>query len=158
MVELREVDTARAMLRQTQVFNRMKQEEPDRFLKLEHLCGRTYFDIRCAESVVGVSINVAGDLMVSCCNMHARVFVLGLNAYLHSWPSAFSLCKTLGTVGAWVCCNCHSQLMSCVVYREVYAGTSKEKRRAQIAHSLSQEVSTVPPQRLMALIGQALKW
>ena len=47
MVELREVDTARAMLRQTQVFNRMKQEEPDRFLKLEHLCGRTYFDIRC---------------------------------------------------------------------------------------------------------------
>lgn len=48
MVELREVDTARAMLRQTQVFNRMKQEEPDSFLKLEHLCGRTYFDIRCA--------------------------------------------------------------------------------------------------------------
>ena len=46
MVELREVDTARAMLRQTPVFNRMKQEEPDRFLKLEHLCGRTYFDIR----------------------------------------------------------------------------------------------------------------
>lgn len=87
MVELREVDTARAVLRQTPVFNRMKQEEPDRFLKLEHLCGRTYFDTK-----------------------------------------------------------------------EVWAGTSKEKRRAQIAHSLSQEVSTVPPQRLMALIGQALKW
>ena len=46
MIELREVDTARAMLRQTAVFNRMKQEEPDRFLKLEHLCGKTYFDIR----------------------------------------------------------------------------------------------------------------
>ena len=46
MVELREVDTARAMLRQTAVFAHMKQHEPDRFLKLEHLCGRTYFDIR----------------------------------------------------------------------------------------------------------------
>lgn len=49
MVELREVDTARAMLRQTAVFTRMKQEEPDRFLKLEHLCGRTYFDIKYAQ-------------------------------------------------------------------------------------------------------------
>ncbi|KAK9823553.1 hypothetical protein WJX72_003672 [[Myrmecia] bisecta] len=87
MIELREVDTARAMLRQTQVFNRMKQEEPDRFLRLEHLCGRTYFDIR-----------------------------------------------------------------------EVYGSTPKDKRRAQIAHAVSQEVSTVPPSRLMALIGQALKW
>ncbi len=47
MIELREVDTARAMLRQTAVFTRMKQEEPERFLKLEHLCGKTYFDIRC---------------------------------------------------------------------------------------------------------------
>lgn len=47
MIELREVDTARAILRQTAVFTRMKQEEPDRFLKLEHLCGKTYFDIRC---------------------------------------------------------------------------------------------------------------
>ena len=50
MIELREVDTARAMLRQTAVFTRMKQEEPDRFLRLEHLCGKTYFDIRCSLS------------------------------------------------------------------------------------------------------------
>lgn len=47
MVELREIDTARAILRQTAVFARMKLDEPERFLRLEHLCGRTYFDIRC---------------------------------------------------------------------------------------------------------------
>lgn len=45
MIEVREVDTARALLR-TQVFMRVKQEEPDRFLRLEHLCGKTYLDIR----------------------------------------------------------------------------------------------------------------
>lgn len=87
MVELREVDTARAMLRQTQVFQRMKHDNGDRYLRLEQLCGRTYFDVR-----------------------------------------------------------------------EVYGSSSKEKRRAQLAHMLSQEVTMVPPSRLMALIGQALKW
>lgn len=46
MVELREIDTARTILRQTAVFARTKLDEPDRFLRLEHLCGRTYFDIR----------------------------------------------------------------------------------------------------------------
>jgi WD40 repeat-containing protein SMU1 len=44
MAELRELDTARAILRQTQVMGIMKQEEPERYLRLEHLLVRTYFD------------------------------------------------------------------------------------------------------------------
>lgn len=87
MIELREVDTARAMLRQTQVFARMKVDDPERWAKLEQLCGKTYLDVR-----------------------------------------------------------------------ELYGGTSKDKRRGALAHALSQEVVMVPPSRLMALVGQALKW
>lgn len=46
MIELREIDTARAMLRNTEVFSSMKQDDPERLLVLEHLLGKTYFDIR----------------------------------------------------------------------------------------------------------------
>lgn len=46
LVELRELDTARAMLKQTQVLQRLKQEDPERYARLEQLTGRTYSDVR----------------------------------------------------------------------------------------------------------------
>eukprot|EP00457_Paulinella_chromatophora_P005780 gb/GEZN01005797.1/.p1 GENE.gb/GEZN01005797.1/~~gb/GEZN01005797.1/.p1 ORF type:complete len:511 (+),score=88.85 gb/GEZN01005797.1/:47-1579(+) len=44
MAELREVDTARAILRTTPCMLKMKKESPERYLRLEHLLQRTYFD------------------------------------------------------------------------------------------------------------------
>ena len=87
LIELRETDTARAMLRQTQVCARLKVDDAERYLRLEHLCNRSFLDVR-----------------------------------------------------------------------ELYGAVPREKRRAQLAHALSGEVCTVPPSRLMALVGQALKW
>jgi len=88
LIELRETEAARMMLRQTQVLLELRQEDPERYARLERLTKEALADLR-----------------------------------------------------------------------DLYgAGMTKDKRRAQLAAALSQEVSVVPPQRLMSLVGQALKW
>lgn len=87
MIELREVEVARALLSQSEALDFLRIEDEGRYLHLEKLCNRTLVDTKI-----------------------------------------------------------------------LYGARSRQNRRNSIIKMLENEVLSVPPSRLMTLIGQAVKW
>ncbi|KAG6431956.1 hypothetical protein SASPL_103528 [Salvia splendens] len=141
MIELREIDTARAILRQTQVMGVMKQEEPERYLRLEHLLVRTYFDpneVYQDSTKEKRRAQIAQDMLPLKFehSLNPNCKLVGL-----SYPTTARLDEFEFSMFRFSSCDAHSY-----------------SHRSTIFSAVAAEVSVVPPSRLMALIGQALKW
>lgn len=87
LAELKDVDTAQHLFKETAPMIALKQDHPERYLRIEALLKKNYFDPR-----------------------------------------------------------------------EAFEGVPKEKRRKDISSALVRHVNVAPPSRLLALVGQAMKW
>ncbi|CEM13105.1 unnamed protein product [Vitrella brassicaformis CCMP3155] len=87
MLEAKEPEVARQLLRETAALQSLKLTHPDRFKKLDHLCNKGHVDSK-----------------------------------------------------------------------EAYEGMTVEKRRAALGQDMVQNLQAAPPSRLLAIIGQAMKW